>query len=117
RRCCPTSTIGSTACPIRASKPCASIRRRTFGGRSSPPFSPARARATVLTSNAKPVKPPGTWESCAARPPRIRALTDNPPSSKKQRDRVGTCFLRQGHRLQKLLHDDASRPDPLDPDL
>jgi hypothetical protein len=32
----------------------------------------------------------------------------------KQRDRVGTCFLRQCHRLQKLLHDDASRSNPLD---
>ena len=32
----------------------------------------------------------------------------------KQRDRVGTCFLRPGHGLQKLLHHDAGRSNPLD---
>ena len=36
---------------------------------------------------------------------------------KKQRDRVGTCFLRPGHGLQKLLHHDAGRPGALDADL
>jgi hypothetical protein len=41
-------------------------------------------------------------------------IEDTFNTQKKQRDRVGTCFLRPGHGLQKLLHPDAGRSNPLD---